>query len=171
MKKLLFTFSVLFLFHSCSSEQSPANHSFTSKEVQGKEILLRSDSTDAMAVPSWIKAVPGGFLLYDAGLQNVAKFNYIGDRQLSFGDKGRGPGEFQSLSGIWAYDNRYWAYDINGRKLISYNKQGNHVKDYPLDFVEFPAGVTPIELIGSQQFAMPAGGKNGALIKLADLKN
>ena len=170
MKNVLLPILIIALLCGCSSEKQSPVYSFTIKEVQGKEILLRSDSTDTMAVPSWIKALPDGFLLHDAGLQKVARFNSNGNRQLAFGDKGRGPGEFQSLSGIWAYGDSYWAYDINGRKLIQYDAQGNHHQDYMLEFVDFPAGVTPIELMGPKQFAMPAGGKNGALVKLANLE-
>ncbi|GEM_PF-2796597 len=62
---------------------SPPVSSFTSKEVHGKQILLRSDSTDAMAVPSWIKAVPNGGFAYtlernpQTGLQEVKKYQIM----------------------------------------------------------------------------------------------
>ncbi|MDZ7680982.1 MAG: 6-bladed beta-propeller [Fodinibius sp.] len=141
-----------------------------SKEVNNVSLFLNSD-TARIAVPTLIKPVSNGLLTYDAGKHQVTKLNNEGHHVFSFGSKGRGPGEFQSVGGFWKFDNSFLVYDINGKKLSSYDLRGNHIKDNPLNFVEFPGGPVGIEAISPQKFIMPAAGKQGKLLRLIDIQS
>ncbi|GAA5521077.1 hypothetical protein Asal01_01010 [Fodinibius salicampi] len=162
---------LLIFLVNCSTEKEEKNISFNEKKVEEVSILLNADTTNEIASPAWIKSVSDGFLLYDAGIDEIAKFNLYGQKSFSFGSSGRGPGEFQSIGEFWKFDNIFLVYDINGQKLITYDYAGNLIKDIPLGFVDFPGMPSGIEAINSRQFVMPSGGKDGSLLTLVDIES
>lgn len=161
---LLLIFSV-----SCSFEAGKEDTSFKHKKVDEISIVIQADSSDLIAAPSWIKLTSGGFILHDAILEKISRFDMKGHHLLSFGGQGKGPGEFQDVGDFWEFNDVFLVYDITGQKLIIYDHSGNPIKDIPLDFVEFYGRPTGLEAISPHRFVMPSSGKNGSLLTLVDI--
>lgn len=132
-------------------------------------ILIQADATNNIAAPAWIKSTPGGFLLYEAQHHKIYRYDLKGNRTLSFGSRGRGPGEYQEVGDFWEFEEGFLLYDMNGQKLVAYDSDGNHKKDILLDFVEFGGMPVGMEAVSSRKLVMPSGGKNGSLLRLVDI--
>jgi hypothetical protein len=158
----------LIIIVGCSSSDSSSDIDFEKKEVKEISLLMSADSSDTFVSPAWIKAESDAFFFYDVGRNQVSRFDIDGQHLLSFGQEGKGPGEFQSPGDLWKFDDRYLIYDNNSRKFVSYDADGNHIEDMPLDFIDF-SGIPEIEAIRPQQFVMSSGGKNGSLLALVDM--
>jgi hypothetical protein len=162
---IIFTIGII----ACSSNIENSTKNLEEKQVNDVSVLIDAETNNAIAHPVWIKSVSDGFFLFDAKTNEVAKFNLKGQKLLSVGSQGRGPGEFQSVGGFWKFNDRILVYDITGKKLIQYDDSGSHVKDIMLDFVTFSGMPTGMEVISAHQFFMPSNGKNGSLLRLVDL--
>lgn len=160
--------SIYFLFFivGCSANDSPSERDFESKEVKEVSLLLSADSSEAIVSPSWIKSDSGAFFFSDRN--QVSRFDIDGQHLLSFGQEGRGPGEFQSPGDVWKFGDRYLIYDNNSKKFISYDADGNHIEDVTVDFIDF-SGMPNVEALSPQQFVVSSGGKNGSLLALVDM--
>lgn len=153
---------------SCSSKKRQEAVSFNEKDVNKVSVLVDTDSSNTIARPGWIKSVRGGFLINDIGLNKILKFDLQGHKLLSFGRKGRGPGEFLSVGGFWMFNDTYLVYDINSLKLITYDSTGNLITDIPLQHADLPEIHSNIEAITPKRFVMPSAGKNGTLLALVN---
>jgi len=161
---LLLFLSIIII--SCSSGHRP----FAKKEVRDVKVFLQADSTNRLAYPGGIKSVPGGIILADVGTHKIYRFNRQGHKLLSFGKKGKGPGEFQRITNFWKFNGKYIVYDRRSQKLITYDNSGTPIKDIPLRFANAPEMLPgDIQLINPGQFIMPSGGKNGTLWALATI--
>lgn len=155
------------LILSCAAEKKDS----AIKNITGGEsaILIQAGATNNIAAPAWIKATPGGFLLYEAKHHKIYRYDLKGNRTLSFGSRGRGPGEYQQVGDFWEFEEGFLVYDMNGQKLVAYDSTGNHKKDILLDFVEFGGMPMGMEAVSSRRLVMPSGGKNGSLLRLVDI--
>lgn len=158
---------LIFLFIACSSEK---DISFKSKSIDGVSVFLQADATNKLAAPAWIKSTAGGFFLFEAKHHKIYRYDMEGNRTLSFGSRGRGPGEYQQVGDFWEFEDSFLVYDMAGQKLVAYDSTGNHKKDILLDFIEFSGVPVGMEAISSQKFVMPSGGKNGSLLQLIDIE-
>jgi len=167
-KKNWLLFFSLMVIVGCSSKKQQEPVSFNEKNVNEVSVLLDADSSNTIAQPAWIKSVSDGFLIYDIGLNKISKFDLQGHKLLSFGRKGRGPGEFLSVGGFWMFNDTYLVYDINSLKLITYDSTGNLITDIPLQHADLPEIHSNIEAITPKQFVMPSAGKDGTLLALVN---
>jgi len=82
----------------------------------------------------------------------VKLFNRNGQFIRNIGSLGRGPGEYSSLGGM-QFDQEgnqlYLIPEINARKILVYDIEGNHLKDIPLVFTQrkFKAFLSPDSII------------------------
>ncbi|TVQ73093.1 MAG: hypothetical protein EA363_03625, partial [Balneolaceae bacterium] len=124
-----------------------------------------------------IKAETGALYFTDNSFDRVTKVDMDGEKLFSFGSKGRGPGEFQSLSGFWKFEDRYLIYDFNGFKFITYDFNGDPVSDISVDANPVnPEGFPPnipltVEAISPHLLLIPSRGRNNSLFAKADIKN
>lgn len=161
---------LLILTIGCSFQSREKSIVFKEKKVKEATLILNPESSHEVGAPSEIKAVPGGFLVYDYGVEKIFKLDHNGNKLLSFGNSGRGPGEFQDIFGLWEIDEEYWVYDYNSAKYIIYDHEGKWIKDLALNFDEFPKYPVRVEVIVPYQFVVPSGGKDGSLFKLVDME-
>jgi len=136
--------------------------------VQGREIVINPETHSEIVFPIWIRTMPDYFLLYDSGQNKVFSYTYSGNKVFEFGDEGRGPGEFQSLTNCWIMKDHIQLYDFNQRKIILYDLEGRFLEEYLIG----NAGLSGrVEILESDRFVSPAQGENGALMKVYNLKN
>lgn len=169
INRLLLVLAVLST--GCSAGESENANVFDEKEVREVSLFMSAESSFEIASPAWIKSETEGLFLYDGGLQKIIKFDLDGNKLLSFGSEGRGPGEFQEISGsaFWKFDDFYLIYDRIGAKFITYDDKGNWVEDIPAETEGLPRLVpTGIEAVTPYQFLIPSDGKNGSLLSLVD---
>lgn len=144
------------------------NSNFATVVVEKSEVLINPESNKEIAFPAFIRTAPDYFLVYDAILQKIFQFDYGGAQLLSFGNEGRGPGEFLSLTNFWIIDDQYLLYDYNGAKMILYNSDGTFEKEYPIDINELTPIVAALSL---NKFVYPLKNNKKSLLKLVDFKN
>ncbi|MEX2395811.1 MAG: hypothetical protein WD491_02250 [Balneolales bacterium] len=168
MKRLILLSLVLII--GCS--QDAEKLSFTELEVDDASLIISAEVMPELGRPFRIKAESDGFLLYDAGAQKLIKFDFDGNKLFSFGGEGRGPGEFQIVSGFWKFDDFYMVYDYNSAKFITYDHYGDLLEEIFIEPKEFPSSFpVQIQAITPHQFAIPTRGENESLLKLIDLKD
>jgi hypothetical protein len=165
-KKCPLLFLLVFIL-SCSPKQE--NKTYERNIVEDISVILSADNTKDIANPAWIKSVSDGFLIYDAKLNEILKFNLEGQKLFSFGRQGNGPGEFLSVGGFWKFDQGFLIHDNKAQKLIRYDPSGNHIKDISLDFLDTPTLPVGIEALNFQEFVMPSGGEASSLLKVMDV--
>jgi hypothetical protein len=157
----------------CSAEERENSKVFDEKEVRDVSLFMSAESSLDIASPAWIKPEPEGFFLYDGGLQKIIKFDLDGNKLLSFGSEGRGPGEFQEISGsaFWKFDDFYLIYDRIGAKFITYDDKGTWIEDIPAETEGLPRLFpTAVKAVTPHQFLIPSDGKNGSLLSLVDVE-
>lgn len=108
------------------------------KLVLVKEIREDIDNTHFMAQPSSLAVDDENNLYaYDKILKKIFKFDKEYRLERVFGRQGRGPGEFHGGDpGVgklyFGSDGRLYACDSYNRKIIVFDKKGNHLKDIHL---------------------------------------
>ncbi len=162
---------LLALIVGCSSGHSEEGTSFEEKEVDAVSLFVSAESSAGIGAPGEIKAVSGGFLLYDYGFQKFHKLDSEGNKLLTFGNEGKGPGEFRMVSGFWEFDDFFLVYDHNNAKFIRYDHQGNWIEDTSAESKGFPTLHVRSEAINPHQFFIPSRGKNGSLFMLLNIEN
>src|SRR5699024_3043315 len=169
MNFLLLTVSSV-LFVSCSSGEGQEKVPLKKQGVPENSVGLQAESANKVAMPAWIQVTAESVLFADAGTHRITGFERNGKPLLSFGAKGRGPGEYLSVGGFWSFKDLYLVFDNTAKKLITYDHEGNHAEDFLLDFVDFPPVPVSIEAISPTKFVMPTGGQHGTLLALVNTK-
>lgn len=158
------------LIVGCSSQNGKERIFFEEIDVEAVTLIVNTETSTGIGAPSEIKAVTGGFLVYDYGHQKLHKLASDGNKLLTFGNEGNGPGEFQTVSGFWEFDDFYLVYDHSSAKFISYDHQGNWIEDTSAESEGFPLLPTRIDAINPHQFIIPSRGKNGSLFILTNVE-
>lgn len=170
---------LLFLFATvaCSKQDIHEEIVFDKYEVHESTVFLSPEIADFVGSPARIKAYEGDLYFTDPAFNRVTKVDREGEKLFSFGSEGRGPGEFQSLTGFWKLDDRYLIYDYNGFKFITYDFNGDPVSDISVDVNPVnPDGFPPnipitVEAISPHLLLIPSRGRNNSLFAIADIKN
>jgi len=100
--------------------------------------------------------------------------SYNGNLLHTFGGEGRGPGEFERISGFWVFEDEYLIYDYNNFKFLTYNSSGEIVNERVLEKNPFnPASMyaipTTLHALSTERIAVQVLGRKGALFAVADL--
>jgi hypothetical protein len=83
----------------------------------------------------------GNVFVLDKGNVRIQKFDKNGRYLLAIGGKGRGPGEFQSVSGAFI-DSRSALYISQGRTISVFDEIGRFARSIPLDTFIYSFGIT-----------------------------
>src|SRR5690554_408195 len=171
-KKTIVLISIIFLITDCSHQM---NNQTNLEKITIEEVsLFKSTYNENKIVsPTWIKTVSGGLLVYDYSLNKLIKYDLNGEYLFSFGSEGRGPGEFQEISGsgFWQIDNNYMIFDRLGRKLLKFDLKEEWIADIPIGYKKmFRPSATAIEAINKHQFILPSNGLNKSLLSLINIK-
>lgn len=95
----------------------------------------------------------GNFILADVGTGEVRVFDAGGNHLHSFGGRGEGPGEFQSLVGAWPLvDGGILAADRRLQRILRFDSQGTLLATGSLAGVDAMAMLTPVGLAGPETF-------------------
>ncbi len=71
----------------------------------------------------------GNFYVSDHGNLRILKYNPEGKHLLTFGRKGQGPGEFQSMTAVrFDKDDNLYIGDVTSRRICFFNKEGNFLR-------------------------------------------
>ena len=165
-------FLILFLlisFYGCSNGQKEKRVTVVKETAF---LLLQADSTDQIGAPALIQTVERGFIIFDSATYKFILFDPQGNKLLSFGKKGKGPGEFLSLSGFKEFEDFYLVFDYRTAKFLKYRLNGEFIEDVGLNSDYFPILPVSIEALEPDRFIMPSFGKNGSLLMDIDrIKN
>ncbi len=159
---------IIFIVFGCTSPDADNSVDFKTIVVEESEAIITPESHTELAFPAFIRTAPDYFLILEGRLNKIFKFSYEGKQLSSFGRKGRGPGEIQSLINYWIMEDHYLLYDFNGAKMIQYDFDGSFINEYPVKFGGRPSSV---EVLSTDIFIHPANGEEGSLLKVSDLKN
>jgi hypothetical protein len=87
-----------------------------------------------------VRLQDGRYAVADAKDQHISVYDRSGRQQARFGRRGRGPGEFSWLSGIWsAGGDTIGAYDLGERRITRFLPDGKVVSVHPLQVPTNPA--------------------------------
>src|SRR5699024_7727942 len=135
--------------------------------VEESKLIINAKDSKTIALPSFIRTHPDYFLVYGGKYKKIFKFSYDGVLLASFGKKGRGPGEFLSLTNCWIMNDHYLLYDYNGTKMVLYDLEGSLIDEYSVNIGALGTG---IEVLSTGEFVGSAKGKKGSLLKITDLE-
>lgn len=150
---------------SCSSSGGEETIPFSEHTVEDAELLLSPETHPEIASPSFIKIIYDGFLLYDYSAQKILKYSSEGVFRFGFGREGEGPGEFQTVSNIWQFGDRFMIYDYRGARHLLFNSGGEFIEDIPVEEQGFS---NALEAISLHQFYAPSNGEGGTLLRYID---
>lgn len=162
-----------FILIGCNTESGVDKPPLIEHYVKNHRVFLNTKNTPFLVRPIDIKANSSGLYVVDSGSYQIHKIDSSGNLQMSFGNQGRGPGEFLSISGFWPLKNNYLIYDYNGFKFLIYDHHGNLIneeviKENPVNpDSEFAIPIT-LEVLSSKRLIIPTGGKNGSLFAIVD---
>lgn len=169
MKNVKWLIFLLLLITSCSQSNSDFDNpvDFTTTIVEESNVIIDAEKDTTVAFPAFIRTASDYFLVYEGKPQKIIKFNYDGEKLLSFGKEGRGPGEFLSLTNYWIMENHYLLYDYNGGKMIRYDFEGTLIDEYSVDIRKL---TMTVDVLSGSKFIYPTNGTNDSLLAISDLK-
>lgn len=135
--------------------------------LQAERILdVRED--ESLANPTRIAAAGEGFALYDNGTGEVTVFTGEAEPSASFGGRGRGPGEFQSVSSLAYRDGQFLVADGELLRLTAYGPEGTVEST-----VDLAPALYAIEtgVISSRTFMVPTNGQQESLARYINREN
>jgi len=171
----IFLPSIVVVFYYCSEQVEQNAPAFEVHIVNDMNVLISAESSGFIAKPTHVKAYDGAVYFVDAGYHRITKVNKEGEKLLSFGSYGRGPGEFDIASGPWVFDGLHMVYDYNGFKFIIYDQQGDLVEEKvieknPVNPDGFPPNIPlSVHAISPDELLIPSSGKNGSLFAHAKI--
>ncbi len=171
--KAVVLFFIVCLLYACSAENDADNQAFSKYAVSTVQVFLSPEDSPFLGRPTVIKAVSDGLYFVDSGHYQVIKVDKEGNRVLSFGSHGRGPGEFQSITGFWPFENEYLVYDYNSFKFLTFDHRGELIDEEVLTEnpvnpdSEFSIPIT-LHALSSDKLLIPTGGRHGSLFAIAD---
>lgn len=166
-RKLLFLFLLIGSLGCFNAKKENSNN--TLKETAF--LMMHADSTEIIGAPALIQSVENGFILFDGAYYRFTKFDLQGNKLFSFGKKGKGPGEFLSMSGFKKFEDFYTVFDYRNAKLLKYRINGELIEEVGLNSDYFPVLPISVEAIEPDRFIMPSLGKEGSLLMDIDRKN
>jgi hypothetical protein len=173
VKKWGITFCLGCLLLGCNTENGVEKTVFREHSVKNIEVFLTVEDTPFLGRPTAIKAVAEGLFIVDEGHYQIIKVDKEGDRLLSFGSHGQGPGELQSIAGFWAFENEYLVYDYNSFKFLTFDHRGELIDEKVLNEnpvnpdSEFSIPIT-LDALSSDKLIIPTGGRKGSLFAITD---
>ena len=173
-KTVIIIFCLGCLLLGCKAERNVEKPAFREYTVKNIQVFLSAEDTSFLGRPTLIKAVPDGLFFVDEGHYQITKVDTEGNHLLSFGNRGRGPGEIQSITGFWPFKSEYLVYDYNSFKFLTFDYRGKLVNEKVLNENPVIPGSEqsiPITLdaLSSDKLLIPTGGRNGSLFAIADL--
>lgn len=149
----------------CSNSQSDNNLDSKKISILKEDLIIDPNLDNNLAFPSFVRTSADYFFIYDLQLGKIFKYNYKGEKLSSFGRKGRGPGNFQSITNYWIMKDEIIFYDFNAAKLVYYDLQGTFVKEKII-------GAEILSVINAKlynnKFVLPANDNKEALLKIVD---
>ncbi len=161
---------------ACNSESEIEKATFTEHTIKDEQVFLSAEDAPYLGRPTAIKAVFDGLYFVDSDHYQIMKVDKEGNHLLSFGNRGRGPGEFQSIAGFWPFKNEYLVYDYNSFKFLTFDKEGSLVEEVvveknPVNPDGFPPNIPiTVHAISTYELLIPSRGRNGSLFAIADIK-
>jgi hypothetical protein len=167
----------IFLFKSCAF--SGDNSNSKNNDLIIADTILVSNLEPVVTTESGLLASPaeleiiddGGFAVYDNRLNRVIIFNQQGTKELEFGSRGSGPGEWDHGGGArdLNYKNGYFLTEDQARFMFHiHNRKGEFI--YSVQFPHYIVNYHKI-LVSEDRLLVSTNGKEGALAILLDLNN
>lgn len=175
-KKGVIIFCLGCLLLGCNAESGVEKTVFREYSVKNIQVFLSVEDTPFLGRPTAIKAVSDGLFFVDNGHYQITKVDREGNRLLSFGSHGRGPGELQTITGFWPFESEYMVYDYNSFKFLTFDHRGELIDEEVLNenpvnpASEFSIPIT-LDALSSDTLIIPTGGRNGSLFAIADRNN
>lgn len=173
IKNLGIIFCLGFLLFGCKADGDIEETAITEHIVKNVQVFLSAEDTPFLGRPTALKAVSDGLYFVDEGHSQITKVNEEGNHLLSFGNRGRGPGELQSIAGFWPFKNEYLVYDYNSFKFLTFDDRGELIDEEILTEnpvnpdSEFSIPIT-LDALSPDKLLIPTGGRNGSLFAIAD---
>lgn len=162
-----------YLFLGCIADDDVEKTAFTTHTVKNVQVLISLEDSPFIGRPTAIKATSDGLYIVDGGHYQITKVNKEGNWLLSFGNQGRGPGEFQSITGFWPFKNEYLVYDYISFKFLTFDDRGELVDEDVLNKnpvnpdSEYSIPIT-LDALTSDKLIIPTGGRHGSLFAIVD---
>ena len=172
----ILTLLLIIVLASCSTEQADYEQNITEEHVIRDTSLFLSHTThDFVSRPGGIKAGNEGLYIFDNAHGSVTRVDRQGNPELSFGQHGEGPGEFESPGGFWVMEDGYLVYDYGPFEFIKFNRHGeepehNVLEENPIHDRfphQFPL---TLDAVSPEVFLVPSGGREGSLIAVVDVE-
>lgn len=172
-KNWVITFCLGCLLLGCNAESGVEKTAYREYSAKNIQVFLTVEDTPFLGRPTAIKAVPDGLFIVDEGHYQIIKVDKEGNRLLSFGSHGQGPGELQSIAGFWAFENEYLVYDYNSFKFLTFDHRGELIDEEVLNEnpvnpdSEFSIPIT-LDALSSNKLIIPTSGRKGSLFAITD---
>lgn len=158
----------------CETERVVEEPTFKKHSIKNSQIFLSAEDSLFLGRPTSLKAVSDGLFIVDNGHYQIIKVDKAGKRLLSFGRNGRGPGEFQVITGFWALENEYLIYDYNSFKFLYFDHKGQFidekiVKENPANPNSKKSIPITLDVISSDTILIPTTGLQGSLFAITNL--
>ncbi|MGF1670149.1 MAG: 6-bladed beta-propeller [Balneolaceae bacterium] len=144
--------------------------------VDDIDVFLSVEANRFIGLPTGVKVYKDELYVIDSGFHIITRIDHEGNKLFSIGNHGRGPGEFDAVSGFWVFDESFLVYDYNGFKFIVYDREGklveeNIIEANPVNPDGFPPNIPlTVHAISHYQLLIPSRGKNGSLFSIVNLK-
>lgn len=132
-----FYFIILLIIINCSSKQ-------IIRELDGifleKINEIKTGEIEKLEAITKFAFSNKGIYIYDETCSQIFLFDKKGNFLLSFGEKGKGPGQFLRIVSLIPCNDLIKILDFDKRALIEYDKNGNFISEYkyPASILSYP---------------------------------
>lgn len=162
----------LFLLASCqtrSGQQETQPVKIDSLFIGNLDTVITTESASLGRPRELVAMDEHRFAVYDHGFKRITVFNNQGKKQYAFGAVGKGPGEWDAMSGAADLDfleGRFFATNRSRYRFDLFDKEGRHLKSIP--FPQYLANSHKTLLPGNK-LLVATGGREDALAVVLDL--
>lgn len=186
MKAIFFLLTCSILLIGCSVKESNLNYKTIKKKgititinnnipskpelsliLQERIIIENNDLKDSASFIKKIDKVDfdkyGNIYIMDGEYSKIHKYNTCGKYLQTFGNKGKGPGEFEQAGSMIIKNDTIYIPNWSAGKLVKFNLNGNYLCDKTfassLKFPSFPSSFGPIFVNNTQNGMIAENGK------------
>jgi len=128
----LFLFFMIFIGFTVDFNEIIAQTKFESFFNKDKEILFENFQ---LSGANRLIEYNSNLIFADLKQSQIVEFDNDGRLLQKFGRKGRGPGEFLRIIGLSLdNENHFYVYDSSQLRISKFDENGNHLKDFGIDF-------------------------------------
>jgi hypothetical protein len=132
LKNVIAIFAIILVIQTCGRKRQIMEHSLT----PGLSLFELTDSSFISYVYSISSSGKSKLFLDDYKDNRIIKLDDSLKELMTFGIRGRGPGEFMGAYYLQVWNDSVFCIDDEGMRMLVFDKNGNYLREFPIPRVD-----------------------------------